>query len=340
MLKLSFNPYTYVRTYVMRSLLLKKHDYDKMLKMSFDEIAESLQSTTYRREIDELALKFKGADLIEHALNLNLLRSFEKLKKISDEGTNILIDSYLLRYDYWNIKTIIRSKTVNMSYDEVKGIMLPIGSINPIKLEELAKKEDIAMIFRKCGLFKFEDWGQIIVDFKQGKIGLSELENKLDKDYFERMLKLSSEIPRMGINFKTFIEQEIKIQNMAAILRLRKMRIKDADRFLISIDPNYDRKMKKLLNTKEKDKFLELIRYGEYYGVISKHYDELTFVETQLRKLLLNKAIKLMHKNMLTLDTILAFLFSKEIEIRNLKLITKGKQLHVKEKLIEQELIV
>ena len=42
-IKLGFYPYTYVRTAVMKSLLFKKEDYHKMLKMSFSEIEKFLQ---------------------------------------------------------------------------------------------------------------------------------------------------------------------------------------------------------------------------------------------------------------------------------------------------------
>ena len=49
--KLEFGtyPYAYVRTVVMKSLLFRKDDYHKMLKMDFNEIAKFLQDSQYKK---------------------------------------------------------------------------------------------------------------------------------------------------------------------------------------------------------------------------------------------------------------------------------------------------
>ena len=109
-IKLSFYPYTYVRTTVMRGLLLKKEDYHKILKMDFNEIAKLLGETTYKEAIDKLASTLAGADLLEAALNQNLSNSYEKLRRISSEELRLLINEYLKRKDIEDIKTIIRGK--------------------------------------------------------------------------------------------------------------------------------------------------------------------------------------------------------------------------------------
>ena len=81
-IKLGHYPYTYVRTAVMKSLLFRKDDYQKMLKMGFSEIAKSMQESNYKKEIDVLAGEYSGADLLELALNRNLASSFKKLMRI------------------------------------------------------------------------------------------------------------------------------------------------------------------------------------------------------------------------------------------------------------------
>ena len=78
-IKLRRYPYTYVRTVVMRSLLFKKEDYHKMVKMGFSEIARFLQESNYKKEINALASEYSGADLLELALNKNLCESFKKI---------------------------------------------------------------------------------------------------------------------------------------------------------------------------------------------------------------------------------------------------------------------
>src|SRR3989338_10216022 len=116
-LKLGFYPYTYVRTSVMKSLLFKKEDYHKMLKMGFNEIAKFFQESHYQKEINELAREHSGADLLELALNKNLAASFKKLIRISSYELGLLISEYIKRKDIEDIKTILRGKFTNTSED-------------------------------------------------------------------------------------------------------------------------------------------------------------------------------------------------------------------------------
>src|SRR3989338_2754580 len=88
-IRLGFYPYTYVRTAVMRTLLISKEEYPKLLKMSFNEITRYLQDSIYKKEIDSLATELSGPELLEIALNRNLATSFEKLRRISPEELNV-----------------------------------------------------------------------------------------------------------------------------------------------------------------------------------------------------------------------------------------------------------
>ena len=112
-LKLGKYPYTYVRTVVMKSLLFKKQDYEKMLKMSFNEIAKFMQDSNYKKEINELATEYSGADLLELALNKNISASFKKLMRISPNELALVIKEYIKRKDIEDIKTIMRGKFTN-----------------------------------------------------------------------------------------------------------------------------------------------------------------------------------------------------------------------------------
>src|SRR3989338_11558995 len=106
-LELGFYPYTYVRASVMKSLLFKKDDYQRMLKMGFSEIAKFLQESHYKNEVNQLATEYSGADLLELALNKNLANSFKKLMMISPDSLRSLINEYIKRKDIDDIKTIL-----------------------------------------------------------------------------------------------------------------------------------------------------------------------------------------------------------------------------------------
>ena len=129
-LNLGRYPYTYVRTTVMKSLLFKKHDYEKMLKMGFNEIAKFMQDSNYKKEISELAANHSGADLLESALNKNLAYTFKKLIRISPKELGAIIWEYAKRKDIEDIKTIIRGKFTNMAEKDVFDSVTSAGTLS------------------------------------------------------------------------------------------------------------------------------------------------------------------------------------------------------------------
>src|SRR3989338_5025519 len=148
-IKLGFYPYTYVRTVVMRSVLFRKEDYHKMLKMGFSEIAGFLQGSHYKKEINELAAKYSGADLLELALNRKLAESFKKLMRISSHELGLLIKEYAKRKDIEDIKTILRGKFTNADEKIVSGSITGAGTLSYEFLLSLLKKDSIEEILKR-----------------------------------------------------------------------------------------------------------------------------------------------------------------------------------------------
>lgn len=224
-IRLGIYPYTYVRTIVMRSILLKKEDYDKLMKMSLSEIANFLQDSAYKEEINELAAKYSGAELIERALSKNLVRSFNKLKKISPEELNLLINAYLNREDIFNIKTILRGKYTKIDDREIESLLLPVGILSKEFLLNLLKKQTIEEILKNLKIIDFKNLEGAYEAFKKNKI-LMEIENALDKYYYNSLINFLEKIPKQGRLFKEFLEAEIEILNIITILRLKKEALK------------------------------------------------------------------------------------------------------------------
>ena len=63
-------------------------------------------------------------------------------------------------------------------------------------------------------------------------------------------------------------------------------------------------------------------------------------IENALDKFLLKESTLLLHQNPLTVSVILGFMYAKEIEVKNLRMLVKGKQLGLEEEFIEQQLVI
>jgi V/A-type H+-transporting ATPase subunit C len=345
-IKLGFYPYTYVRSTAMKALLVKKEDYHKLMKMSLSEITKFLQDSEYKKEINELAAQHSGIDLLELALNRNMAASFDKLRKISPDEMDLLIDQYVKRKDIEDIKTILRGKFTNSSIEKIKGSLISAGTLSLdflYKLAEMDFKEALSNL-------KIVDFGYLekaYQEYSETK-SLAPIESALDHFYYSSVLDFTRRLPSEGRLFREFLESEIEILNIINLIRLKREKLekKEIEKYLFfSKEPGKNRKIKRLLGIEDLNELMKALEKEEYGEIIKEGMEDLEKnnslikMEIGLYKYLLKKSVLLMHQHPLSVDIILGYMFAKEIEVRNLRLIIKGKQLGLSEDFIEKQLV-
>ena len=345
--RFGFYLYTYARTVVMRSLLFRKDDYNKMLKMAFDEIAKFLQESHYRKEINEFATQYSGTDLLELSLNRNLAASFKKLMKISPHELGLLISEYAKRKDIEDLKTIIRGQFTKTDDKAVLASITGAGTLDYGFLVSLSRKDSIEEILRNNGLVGFVLFKDALKELSE-KNSIAAIENVLDKFYYTKLMQFSETLPKQGRLFRNFILKEIEILNLLTLLRLKKAKLpKDSiNDFIIPSSPiTAKSKIQYILGVEDIDQISKILE-AEYGNVVSHGIEEfkktnsLIALEIGLYRHLLRQSILFMHQNPLSVDVILGYMFAKDIEIRNLRIIIKGKQLGLGEQFIESQLIL
>ncbi len=339
-------PYTYARVSVMRSFLLGKEDYHKLMKMNVNEIASHLQSSQYRREIDELAVRFNGVQLMELALNRNLANTWAKLKKISPPGLRVVIAAYLLRVDVWNVKTIVRAKYTKMPFDQLQPMLLPGGFLNEKKLADLAKKESVDEILKSLGFIDYSHFAKALESFRETK-SLAEVENALDRFYYSAMEEFANRLPSEGRLFRGFLEAERDVSAIMAVLRLKRANTpaKDVERY-VTAPATAKALIKKMVASQSAAEAAKLLEQSRFRAFVENGVKEflasgsLIRLELDLSRQLLKRSVLLIHQHPLTVDVILGYMFAKEVEVRNLKLLLKARQLRIGDEFAEQQLIM
>ncbi|MBS3122321.1 ATP synthase A1 subunit C [Candidatus Woesearchaeota archaeon] len=340
-------PYTYVRVATMKAKLLNRDDYNKLLKMSFAEITKFLQDSEYKKEINELAMELSGADLLEAALNKNLISSFNKLLRISPDELDLLINAHLRRYDYYNIKSILRGKFANLSNEAIKKMLIPIGLNSGKFYEKLIEETSIQKMLESSKLLEKKLILHLVKELEDTN-SLSLIENSLDKAYFNYAFEFSEKIPEQGQLFKVFILNEIDMLNIKLLLRMKKGGVteKQLSQHICMFGSELNKRiLKQLLKLDYKDTIKELEKTS-FKKIIKKHKEallsgaSLVEFENDLDKYLLSKSLLLLHQNPLSIDIIIGYMFAKEVELMNLKTIVKSRQLGLKEDFISKQLIV
>ena len=346
-LKLGFYPYTYVRTVVMRSLLFKRDDYIKMLKMSYSEIAKFMQESSYKKDINALAASYSGSDLLELAINRNLSETFKKLLRISMEELGILVKEYARRKDMDDLKTILRGKFTNTDKKTIERSLTAAGNFSMGFLTELMGKENVEQILKSSNVIDQEKTKALLINFEKEK-NLVQIENTLDKLYYLGILKFADSLSEEGVLFKEMIVKEVEIMNILTLVRLmrEKLPAKEISDFLImSGSREIDSRISTIARAETLEEIEKIMTRTEYAEIFEEGMEEyrkkgsLIKLETGLSKYLLNKSVSMIHLNLLSVDTIIGFMFAKEIEARNMKILIKGKQLGLQEDFIIGQLI-
>ena len=344
-LELGTYPYTYVRTQVMKSLLFKKDDYDKMLKMGFNEIAKFMQESNYKKEINELGTEYSGSDLLEIALNRNLSNSFKKLIRISTGGLSLLIKEYTIRKDIDDIKTILRGKFTGTDEKLIINSITAAGTLSLEHLNSLLKKDSIEEILKNNKIMAFDLLKDGLNELNEKKT-LVGIENAFDKFYYKHLIKFSKLLPKQGALFREFLMKEVEILNILTLLRLKKTKFdKETIKKFIIPSGFKSSKIMRLADVDDLEELSRALEKTEFKDVVKNGFEEykvkgsLITLETDLYKYLLKQAIMMLHLHPLSVDVILGYMFAKDIEIRNLKIIVKGKQLGLSEEFIERQLV-
>ncbi|TAL48192.1 DUF2764 family protein [archaeon] len=206
--------YTNTRVRVMKSKLLKPEDMQRFIKMSVPEITRSLQEMEYKNEISDLGLKFKGASLIEYALNKNLENAFSKIMAFALKKSRGQIMIYLRRYDVANIKTILRGKKSGASNEQIINEIVASGELTRDFLKKVV--EESKDVKGAIEFFKSTIYYPILAKHADD---ISKMEDELDKFYYKMAVGSSEK------HLHDYISLEIAVKNYLNELRSKKTNI-------------------------------------------------------------------------------------------------------------------
>jgi len=342
-LKIGTYPYTYVRVSAMKSKLIQKGEYQKILKMSVNEIISYLQSTEYKDAIDELAIKYEGIDLIELALNLDMANKISKLIQISPDALHDIIEAYAARWSLYNIKTILRGKFSEASTDYIKSLLIPAGIMKRGYNDGLLKSENVVQVIQKLHFLEKKEIDNLITEFNKDH-NLYAVENLLNRKYYSQFLQFSERIPAQGATFRTFIQDEIDIINIKTLLRMKREGVQ-ADKIMpvMLLPGNVLNKgqLRKLASVKDVKELIGKLKGTQFGGFFEQELqDSLIDIEIELDKYLYEKSFTRPHRTPLSLLSIISYMFAKELEVKNLQGIIKAKQLGLADDIIEKKIVV
>lgn len=241
--------------------LIKQNDIKNIVLMlkSKSDIFKSIQENVDRLEIEKL-------------LDESLLKDILKIKKLLNKSDNELFDIFLRQYEIKCIKSILRKLYSDDKKDDiiVQNVkMWTLKLFHEIKrIETIENFDNFFKAINRMGQYSFIKKYQ-----NNDKINVFEIENEIDKKYFENLYdKVKS-----NKNLKKIIGSEIDLLNIEWIIRVKKYYNFDKQRLIqIIINRFYRIKsstVKDIINTNSFNEIKTILSQTVYKNVFISETD-------------------------------------------------------------------
>lgn len=339
--------YTVARVKAKKSQLMGDEAYSKMLMMSLPEISRLISETGYQKEIIELTGKFEGIDLIEHATYKNMARLFRGILQSTTGELYDMIAAALEKWDIWNFKVILRGKSFGLGAEDIREDLVPAGSLDSDALDKLISLEtgdEIIAAYSKMASVSFPQ--EVLATYKADG-NLTELEDFLDKNHYERLLLSIDATSRPKRLFQDFIRKEIDIINLETILELKMEGIhgEPVMKYIISGGKDIDKKLATQLANAETisaaiNDLAQLDFYDDIKEALDAETNSLKDIVAGMKKYKMKEARKFSHLYPLSVIPVFDFMIHKENEVNNIRIIARGLESGLDKEIIKGLLVI
>jgi len=344
--------YANARLRGMRSHLLPRGFYERLIEdTDLAQVTKDLMETDYASDLEEQLVHGRTAAVIDDALKNNMVRAYTKVLKFLHPDARKLLSTLLGRWDVFNIKTILRGTQNHVSYEDMKSSFFPVGYLSLEELEALAKFDDVRTIIDTMAM-----WGYVYASPLRraypefSRTGdLAALELALDRQYAEwAASRLVGEAADVEVA-RRVLGMQVDTSNLVMVLRLLKADVEQArakDYYFEGGSVIRRDKFLQLAQLSDVDEVLDQLRstvYAEALDAAALRYLEnasLPVFERALEDLLMRRALLAGIRDPNGVGIAIAYLYGKQNEVTNVRIIVKGKAVGMPADRVREELIL
>ena len=303
----------------------------------FSEIVEAEnihEVKNYLRGVPDYA-KYIDQYPLEKALDTQLAESYDLVARITPDNSKEVFNFLLKKWDIQNIKSIIIAKQAGLNLDDTLNLIVPFGALTD-KIDNLVEAETITEVIN--GL-EGTEYPKILEDAMSmyNETGLLlPLESALDKYLLENLLRSSATPEDDNTSLlHNYVGTLVDVANIKIILRAKVYNLNYDEIEYYMISDGYqirEWKLKELMEAEDVASVISSLEGTSYAPVLSDAMTEYTETrsmssfEKALDSHVFKTAKTISLKNQFGIGPMIGFLNKKEREIRNLKIIARGKR--------------
>lgn len=350
--------YLNARVRAMRGRLLARADYERLLASPGPtEIAAALRETSYGPFLDSFDGKASWAERAEEALRRNFEKTASGLLAMSAgdcrEGMQLLLEIP----EVAAIKTILRGKAARLPASEILGAIVPTGLHGEAALQELCRQPNVRAVADLLTTWR-DPWGvplsRAMSEYREPK-DLFVLESALDRFRADRAAKRLRAMPRPHRGNESedalclFLSLSVDRVNLATALKAVDERIPPEEcrrHFLPGGRACREKEFEEILSSKSLPEAIGRAATSPFARALgslppaSVEIPVLAAVERQLDGALLG-AMKLpIRRDPLGWGPPSGYLLEKTLEIRNVRMIVRGKRAGIPDSELKELLVL
>ncbi|MDY9924474.1 V-type ATP synthase subunit C [Methanobacterium sp.] len=328
---LSMFPYTYPNARVRARIgrIFNEKQFQEIIEAAnIEEVKNYLRGfPDYAKYIDQYPL--------EKALDTQLAENYDLVARITPENSRDAFKFLLKKWDIKNIKSIIIAKEAGLSHEETLDLVVPFGDLAD-KLDTLIDADNVNEVLSALEGTEYTPILEDAIPTYQETGMILPLEASLDKYLLENLLRSVTTPEDDNTSYlKTYVGNMVDGTNLKIILRAKVdgLKFEDIEPYMISDGYQIrEWKLKDLMEAEDVAGVVSGLEGTDYAPILAESmatYNETGSIdafESALDNNVTETAKKISLKNQFGIGPMIGFLSRKEKEIKNLKIIVRGKR--------------
>ena len=324
-------PYTYpnARVRARNGRLFGEKEISEIVEsQNVDELKNYLRGTPdYAKYIDMYPL--------EKALDSQLAETYDLIARITPDNSKEIFRFLLKKWDIKNIKSIIIAKEAGLSQAETLDMIVPFGELTD-KLDSLIEADNVTEVVNALEGTEYPKILEDAVPIYNETGLLLPLEDAMDKYILKNLLRASATPEDDNTSLlHNYIGTMVDVANIKIIIRAKADNLKYEDIEAYMISDGYqvrEWKLKELMEAEDVEGVISGLDGTDYAPLLSEAMADfnatssMASFENSLDSYVVQTAKTISLKNQFGIGPMIGFLSRKEIEIKNLKIIARGKR--------------
>ncbi len=344
--------YSNARVRGMRSRLLPSSFYESFMDCpDLHATIRALSETEYGPDLEAQILHGQTFGAVDEALKENMVRTYRKVLKVVNGEGRFIVSTLLGRWDLFDIKTIIRGKHMHLPAEEIVESLIAAGELTKVDLDALTSQEDVRGVVDTLYIWDVPYGAPLRAAMPEyaANNNLAGLELALDRHY---AVWAAERLSNRKVNYQLaarILASQTDATNLVSAFRLLKADMEGADKLALFLPGGRDVTIdlfRELTGLSDIDEVLDRLRrtpYGQALEAAALNYVEsgsIAVLERVLEDFVMRRALAMSHGDPLGAGVLISYLWAKQNEVTNLRIVVKGTSVGMPPDRIRGELIV